>query len=139
MVIPARIELASQVPQTCILPLNYGIRTAAKYQEYGSFCQFCKFRGILLKLFVMKLSLEQLQVEIAEIQARNERVEKDKAWETSWFRKILIAVLTYAVIVIFFFFAELPKPFINAIVPAIAFLLSTMSVSIFKKWWLWRR
>ena len=87
----------------------------------------------------MKLSMEQLQAEIAEIQARNARVEKDKAWETSWFRKILIAVLTYAVIVIFFFFAELPKPFINAIVPAIAFLLSTMSVSVFKKWWLGRR
>ena len=87
----------------------------------------------------MKLSLEQLQAEIAEIRVRNERVEKDKAWETSWFRKILIAVLTYAVIVIFFFFAELTEPFINAIVPAIAFLLSTMSVSVFKKWWLNRR
>jgi len=87
----------------------------------------------------MKLTLEQLQAEIAEIQARNERVEKDKAWETSWFRKILIAVLTYAVVVIFFFFAKLPEPFINAIVPAVAFLLSTMSVSVFKKWWLGRR
>jgi hypothetical protein len=87
----------------------------------------------------MKLSIEKLQEEIAEIQARNERVEKDKAWETSWFRKILIAILTYGVIVIFFFFAELPEPFINAIVPAVAFLLSTMSVSVFKKWWLERR
>ena len=84
----------------------------------------------------MKLSMEQLQAEIAEIQVRNERVEKDKAWETSWFRKILIAVLTYTVIVIFFFFAELSEPFINAIVPAVAFLLSTMSISVFKKWWL---
>ena len=87
----------------------------------------------------MKVTLEQLQAEIAEIKARNKRVEKDKAWETSWVRKVLIAVLTYAVVVVFFFFAKLPEPFINAIVPAVAFLLSTMSMSFFKKWWLGRR
>jgi len=80
--------------------------------------------------------IEELQLEIEEIKKRNQRVEADKAWETSWTRKIVVSVLTYIVIVVFFYFAGLPKPFINAIVPAIAFVLSTLTVPLFKKWWL---
>lgn len=83
-------------------------------------------------------NIEELKLEIKEIKERNRRVEADKAWETSWTRKILISVLTYIVIVIFFYFARLPKPFINAIVPAMAFVLSTLTVPLFKKWWLKR-
>lgn len=78
----------------------------------------------------------RLEQEINKIKERNAKVEADKAWETSLFRKILIAVLTYFVIVIFFFFAQLPKPFINAIVPTTGFMLSTLSVPFFKKLWL---
>jgi len=83
-------------------------------------------------------SIEELQLEIEGIKKRNQRVEADKAWETSWTRKIVISVLTYVVIVVFFYFAGLPKPFINAIVPAMAFVLSTLTVPLFKKWWLKR-
>lgn len=81
-------------------------------------------------------TIEQLQLEIEEIKKRNQRVEADKAWETSWARKIIIFLLTYTVIVIFFFFAQLPNPFLNAIVPSLAFVLSTLTVPMFKKWWL---
>lgn len=81
-------------------------------------------------------SLEQLQAEIDEIKARNRRVEADKAWETSWTRRILVLILTYLVIVIFFYTVKLSRPFINAIVPAAAFLLSTLTLPVFKKWWL---
>jgi hypothetical protein len=81
-------------------------------------------------------TFEELQLEIEEIKKRNQRVEVDKAWETSWTRKIVISILTYIVIVIFFYFAQLPKPFINAIIPSIAFVLSTLTVPLFKKWWL---
>ena len=80
--------------------------------------------------------LEQIKKDIEEIKERNKRVEKDKAWETSWARKILVAILTYIVIVLFFFFAKLPNPFINAIVPTLGFLLSTLSISYFKKVWI---
>ena len=83
--------------------------------------------------------IEQIQKDIAEIKTRNARVETEKAWETSLFRKVLIAILTYIVIVIFFIFAKLPKPFLGAIVPAIGFILSTLSVSYFKKIWIKRR
>jgi preprotein translocase subunit SecF len=74
--------------------------------------------------------------EIIKIKQRNRKVETDKAWETSLFRKIVIAILTYIVIVFFFFAAGLTKPFINAIVPTVGFVLSTLSISIFKKLWI---
>jgi len=76
-----------------------------------------------------------IEEEIKRIHERNARVEMDKAWEISFFRKIVIAILTYFVIVLFFIFAELQKPFINAIVPSVGFLLSTLSLSVFKKIW----
>ena len=72
--------------------------------------------------------LNKLEKDIKEIKERNKKVEADKAWETSWARKILIAVFTYIVIVLFFYFADFQKPFVNAIVPTIGFILSTFSV-----------
>ncbi|HBH46221.1 MAG: hypothetical protein A2445_00545 [Candidatus Jacksonbacteria bacterium RIFOXYC2_FULL_44_29] len=81
-------------------------------------------------------SIEQLASDIEEIKKRNQRVEADKAWEISWSRRCIILIFTYILIVIFFVFARLPKPFLSAIVPAIAYVLSTLSVPLFKKWWL---
>lgn len=77
-----------------------------------------------------------IEQEILEIKARNTRVELDKAWETSYSRKVLIAVLTYFVIVLFFHFSWLWNPFVNAIVPTIWFLLSTLSIWYFKELWI---
>lgn len=76
-----------------------------------------------------------IKKEIETIKQRNKRVEADKAWETSLARKIIIAILTYIAIVIFFYFAGLPKPFTNSIVPALAFVLSTLTLPFFKKLW----
>lgn len=49
--------------------------------------------------------MEELKQEIEQIKQRNIRVEADKARETSRTRKLSIAILTYAVIVIFFYTA----------------------------------
>ena len=76
-----------------------------------------------------------MEKRIKKIEERNKRVELDKAWEISFERKLLVAVLTYIVIVVFFYFANLPKPFVNSIVPALAYLLSTMTLDVFKKRW----
>lgn len=81
-------------------------------------------------------TIEELQLEIEEIKKRNQKVEMDKDWETSKTRKIVIAIFTYIVIVLFFYFAKLSKPFLNAIVPTLGFMLSTLSIPIFKKWWI---
>ena len=41
-----------------------------------------------------KLSIEKLEKEIAAISQRNKRVERDKLWETSATRRIMVAVFT---------------------------------------------
>jgi preprotein translocase subunit SecF len=76
--------------------------------------------------------------EIEKIKERNSRVEIDKAWEVSYTRKIIIAVLTYLVIVLFFISASVANPFLNAIVPTLGFILSTLSLPYFKKIWVER-
>jgi len=80
--------------------------------------------------------MQDLQKQINEIQKRNKRVEADKDRETSRARKIIIIILTYVVIVIFFYASKLPQPRLNAIVPSVAFLLSTLGLSLFKTIWL---
>ena len=40
-------------------------------------------------------TLQELEQEIQTIKMRNKIVETDKAWETSWARKIIIFLLTY--------------------------------------------
>jgi len=77
-----------------------------------------------------------LEQEIENIKLRNQKVEADKAWEISWSRKILIAILTYIVILLFFLVAKLPDPFINPLVPTAGFILSTLTVGLIKKLWL---
>lgn len=79
-----------------------------------------------------KVSLEK-RIEI--IEARNKRVEADKAWETSWTRKISIAVLTYLVVVAYLHFVIKIDPWLNAFVPVTGFLLSTLTISYLKKLW----
>jgi hypothetical protein len=81
-------------------------------------------------------SLEDLQRQIDEIQKRNLRVEADKAWETSWTRKLILLMLTYTVVVIVFLSTDLPDPLLNAIVPSVAFVISTLTVPLCKQWWL---
>ncbi|MBI2473656.1 hypothetical protein HYV70_03840 [Candidatus Uhrbacteria bacterium] len=82
------------------------------------------------------MDIEEIKKELNEIKIRNTRVEADKAWETSWTRKLLILSLTYIVVVIFFFVSKIGNPFINAIVPTIGFFLSTLTIPFFKRWWL---
>lgn len=79
--------------------------------------------------------MDEVKARIENIEHRNKRVELDKAWEISFVRKIIIALLTYMVIVLFFYAANLPKPFINSIVPTTGYVLSTLSLPYFKKFW----
>lgn len=81
-------------------------------------------------------NLKSIKEEIEKLKARNKKVELDKAWETSLSRKIIITILTYVLIVIFFFVAGLPRPFINSIVPTAGFVVSTLSLPLFKKAWI---
>ncbi len=77
-----------------------------------------------------------MEEELLNIKERNKRVEADKAWETSKTRRFLIAILTYFVMVLFLYVINVPRPWINALVPTLGFILSTLTLSIFKKIWL---
>ncbi|MDP3964314.1 MAG: hypothetical protein Q8Q20_01475 [bacterium] len=80
--------------------------------------------------------INELEQRIRAIEERNRRVEQDKAWETSWARRLAVTSITYALIVLFFFIANLPKPWLNSIVPALAFVLSTAGLGVLKRFWL---
>ena len=79
--------------------------------------------------------LDELTGRIELLEARNKRVEADKAWETSWTRKILIIMLTYIVVACYLKFVVKIDPWINALVPVIGYTLSTLTISILKRWW----
>ena len=74
--------------------------------------------------------------EITEIKERNKRVKKDKAWETSWTRRICIMVLTYIVVIIYsYVIREFDNILLSSLVPVIGFTLSTLSLKLVRKLW----
>ena len=77
----------------------------------------------------------EIQEQLNKIEERNKKVEIDKAWETSWTRRILIALFTYLAIALYLKFIVKIDPWINAIVPTFGFLLSTLTLPIFKSIW----
>ena len=77
-----------------------------------------------------------LEKEIKKIQERNKRVELDKAWETSWTRKICIMILTYIVVIIYsYVIRKYDNIFLSSLVPVIGFTLSTLSLKLVRKIW----
>lgn len=80
-------------------------------------------------------ALEELKKEIERIKSRNIRVEKDKEWETSYTRRGLLVLFTYLAIGIYLYVINVPDPWLNAIVPAFAFMLSTLTLPFFRKIW----
>jgi hypothetical protein len=77
-----------------------------------------------------------IEERLAVIEARNKKVEGDKAWETSWTRRLSIMALTYLVVVAYLYFVVRIDPWINAIVPVIGFFLSTLTVEFIKSRWM---
>ena len=78
--------------------------------------------------------MENLEKEIENIKNRNKRVELDKAWETSFTRKICIMILTYIVVVIYtYIIKKLDNIYLSSLVPVIGFFLSTLSLNIIRK------
>lgn len=81
------------------------------------------------------MELSELGEKVTAIEKRNQKVEADKAWETSLTRRSLIALSTYLVISLFMFSLGILQPFKNAIIPTLGFILSTLSMSYFKNLW----
>lgn len=83
--------------------------------------------------------MKDIEKRIASIELRNKKVETDKAWETSWTRRMSIMILTYIVVVCYLHFVVHIDPWINALVPVIGYFLSTLTVSLIKQVWFERR
>ena len=76
---------------------------------------------------------------IEDILKRNQRVELDKAWETSKTRRAIVAFITYLTAATFLKLIGNDAPLINAFVPTGGYILSTISLPIVKEWWITRQ
>ena len=74
--------------------------------------------------------------ELREIKKRNIRVEADKAWETSYFRLILVAVITYVIALFVMRVIGVQNFFLSALIPTIGYILSVQSLPFVKRWWI---
>lgn len=82
------------------------------------------------------MDTKKLETEIKNIKARNTRVELDKAWETSWTRRVCIMILTYIVVIAYSFtIQQISNIFLSSLVPVIGFTLSTLSLKGVRKIW----
>ena len=79
---------------------------------------------------------KEIENEILKIKERNKRVELDKAWETSFVRRICICILTYIVVVIYsIVINKTTSIWLSSLVPVIGFTLSTLSLKLVRNIW----
>lgn len=77
-----------------------------------------------------------MEERIEKIEQRNKRVEEDKAWETSFTRRLCIAILTYLVVILYTYTtSKVNNIFLSSLVPVIGFTLSTISLNGVRKIW----
>ncbi|MBS3128979.1 hypothetical protein J4410_07600 [Candidatus Woesearchaeota archaeon] len=79
---------------------------------------------------------KEMETEIEGIKERNKRVEVDKAWETSYTRRLIIGIMTYLIAVWFMYSLNLGHPWLQALIPTGGYFLSTLSLGVIKKYWI---
>lgn len=79
--------------------------------------------------------MQNLEQRIQAVEERNKIVEANKAWEMSYARRVTVSVFTYVVAVVFLMAIKNENPFLNAFVPVVGFILSTLSLSFIRKVW----
>jgi hypothetical protein len=77
----------------------------------------------------------QLEFQMREVAKRNSRVERDKAWETSYARMASVALITYITMVLVLSALGADRPIRGALVPTAGFLLSTLSLPCMRRVW----
>ncbi len=80
--------------------------------------------------------IADLEKRIKLIEERNHKVESDKSWETSYTRRCLLFIFTYLAVGLYMGAINISQPWLNAIVPSVGFLFSTLTLPTFKKVWL---
>ena len=80
--------------------------------------------------------MTELEARLLLIEARNNRVTGDKAWETSWTRRGLISAITYGCAFVLLNVLGHDEAWKHAFVPVMGYLLSTLSLPAAKKIWI---
>ncbi|MBL7036925.1 hypothetical protein ISR94_03795 [Candidatus Microgenomates bacterium] len=81
------------------------------------------------------MQLKDLEKRISVIEQRNKRVETNKDWETSLTRRLILIIFTYLSIGFYMAAITVDKPWLNAIIPSLAFFLSTLTLPFIKTIW----
>ena len=84
---------------------------------------------------VYNIYMQSLEERVQKIEERNKAVEQDKKWETSISRRVLLMAFSYVAVAVFFIIIKIENPWINAIVPALAFMIQQLSMPFFKRLW----
>ena len=80
------------------------------------------------------MKLEEVEQELKAIKERNNRVELDKAWETSGTRKMCICILTYVDVIIYSYIVRnFDNIFLSSLVPVIRIYIIYIIIKIYKK------
>jgi hypothetical protein len=84
----------------------------------------------------MENQIIKIQQELEEVKKRNKRVESDKGWEVSKVRVVFILIITYVVASSVLYLIKVDNYLLGALIPTIGYFLSTLTLSIVKKWWI---
>ena len=76
-----------------------------------------------------------IEERVEKIELRNNRVELDKAWETSKTRILSITILTYILMTLVFYLLDSLNPLTHALVPTVGYVLSTLGITELRRIW----
>jgi hypothetical protein len=79
--------------------------------------------------------LDEIKRRLVTIEVRNARVELDKKWETSWARRLSVAVLTCAVTFLLLSLINDQRALLNTFIAFVGYLLSTLALGRIRIWW----
>jgi polyferredoxin len=80
--------------------------------------------------------MDDLVNALNRIEERNKRVEADKAWETSWTRRLFLALLTYIIAVLVLSTTGVENVWTAAVFPPLGYVISTLSLPPLKRFWM---
>lgn len=77
---------------------------------------------------------KDLEHEIELLKQRNAQVDANKKWERNPIRIILIALMTYGIVLLYSFLVDTKTSvFLSSTVPVIGFFVSTLSLNFIRK------
>jgi hypothetical protein len=80
-----------------------------------------------------------IEEELLALRERNQRVELDKAWETSWSRRLIVTGTTYLAAWLWLLDLGTLYAARQAVIPSAAYLLSTLSLPVLRRRWIQHR